>query len=235
MAEWLTYSLSDILPFSREAYYRLFALHNDALWPTPIVTAVLGFGLVALVLRDGRQTNRPIAGVLAGCWLLVAWAFHWERYTPINQAAPYFAAGFALQALLVAWFGVARGSLRFRAGRDIASRVGLSLVLFAVVAHPLIGVLVGRAWGEAAIFGIAPDPTVVATFGLLLIARGWVRWALLPIPVIWCAINGAIAWTLDAWDGAIAPSVAVLVLAGLTARGVIRSRDAMAAGPGGAP
>ena len=33
MPEWWTYSLSDFLMFSPRTYYRLFELHNAAIWP----------------------------------------------------------------------------------------------------------------------------------------------------------------------------------------------------------
>jgi hypothetical protein len=36
MSEWWTYRLSDILPFSAQTYFRLFELHNAAVWPAQI-------------------------------------------------------------------------------------------------------------------------------------------------------------------------------------------------------
>ncbi len=212
MADLLAYSLADLLPFSRATYYRLFALHNEALWPAPIVTLALGFGILGLLGLAPRGHGRAVAALLAGCWLWVAWAFHLERYEPINPAAPYFAAAFALEALLLVWIGVVRGGLRLRTGRGLHAYAGLALVLLALTIEPPVGVLAGRAWPEVALFGLAPDPTVVATLGLLLLAPNRASWVLLPIPVLWCAVNGAIAWTLEAWDGAVAPIAALLVL-----------------------
>src|SRR5262249_53060993 len=53
----------------------------------------------------------------------------------------------------------------------------------------------GRPWPQAEIFGIAPDPTVVATLGVL-IAADRTHWELLLVPLLWCAISGATMWAM---------------------------------------
>ena len=65
MTEWWTYRLSDFALFSPRVYYRLFELHNQALWPLQIVT--LALGLLVLVLLAGRPsvTRRIVPAVLA--------------------------------------------------------------------------------------------------------------------------------------------------------------------------
>ena len=60
------------------------------------------------------------------------------------------------------------------------------------------------------VFGIAPDPTVVATLGVLLVARGRNAWLLLPIPLLWCAISGATLWAMDEPDAFVLPAVALV-------------------------
>jgi hypothetical protein len=62
------------------------------------------------------------------------------------------------------------------------------------------------------ILGIAPDPTVVATLGLVLRATVGPRWALLPIPVAWCAVSGATAWAMGSPDAWVMPTAGVLAL-----------------------
>jgi hypothetical protein len=45
-------------------------------------------------------------------------------------------------------------------------------------------------------FGIAPCPVTLFTFGLLLLARGPVAWWLLVIPVAWSLVGGSAAFLL---------------------------------------
>ena len=113
---------------------------------------------------------------------------------------------------LLIWIGVIRGRLIFLPATPVLNRTGLGLFLFALVAQPLIGPLMGRAWLQVEIFGIAPDPTVTATLGILLLAANKTYWRLLIIPFLWCAISGATLWTMDSPDAFLMPLAAILVL-----------------------
>jgi hypothetical protein len=211
MSEWLTYSLSDFLLFSPRTYYRLFELYNRDIWPAQVVAGALGLVILGLLLRGGMREGRWAAAILAACWLWVAWHYLFLRYNTINWAGEYFAIGFAIEALLLGWWGLIRRRLHLQPGLDLITAAGLGIFLFALVVHPLIGPLVGREWMQAEIFGVAPDPTVVATLGVLLAATR-PHWELLVIPFIWCAISGATAWTMQSPDAPVMPLVAVLAL-----------------------
>jgi Family of unknown function (DUF6064) len=84
MSEWWTYSLSDFLLFSPRTYYRLFELYNLAVWPWHALAIVLGVAVLVLWLRGGAWQGRIVAGILAACWLFVAWAYLLARYDTIN-------------------------------------------------------------------------------------------------------------------------------------------------------
>jgi hypothetical protein len=224
MSEWWTYTLADIKSFSLQTYYRLFELYNAAIWPAQIVALVLGLGSgLHLPHRgSGRHTwrERAIAAILTGCWLWVAIAFHAHRYATLTWSARYYAWGFGLEAALVLWAGVVRGRLVFE-----RRPAGLAIFLFALVVQPLIGVVLGRRWSQVEIFGVAPDPTAIATLGLLLLATGRVRWELMVVPLFWCAISGATLLSMKAPDAWI-PLVAALLVVSLAAwRTLARRRD----------
>jgi hypothetical protein len=209
MSEWWTYGLRDLLLFSQRTYYRLFELYNLEWWPLQIVALALGIAVLALWRRGGDRAGRAIAAILALGWLWVAWAFHGQRYASINPAAGYFAWAFVVQALLLLWFGVVRSRLAPAAAARMRQRAGLGLFLFALLIFPLIGPLLGRNWTQAELFGMAPDPTALATLGVLLAINlrhaGW----LFPVPVAWCLVSGATLWAMDAPEFWIAPLLAV--------------------------
>lgn len=228
MSEWPTYSLSDFLLFSPRTYYRLLELYNEDIWPAQLLALAAGLAILVLVRRDHPWQGRTVAAILAAGWLWVAWGYLLGRYDTINWAAKYFAVGFAVEALLLIATGLYPGRLRFRPAARAIGRFGLGLFLFALVAQPLIGPLLGRSWMQAEIFGIAPDPTVVGTLGLLLTAAGRYLWTLLLIPLLWCAISGATLWTMGAPDALVMPAAAVLVVF-LTAWKALSRPDARAA------
>ncbi|MDP3844722.1 MAG: DUF6064 family protein [Oxalobacteraceae bacterium] len=212
MSEWWTYTLSDLLMFSAQTYYRLFELYNREIWPAQILAIGLGIVVLLCLQRAGAWQGRIVAAILAACWIWVAWAFHIERYATINWAARYFVLGFATEALLLIWIGVVRGQLLFRPAANPLRRAGFYLFLFALALQPLIGPAIGRPWPQAEIFGIAPDPTVVATLGILLLAPGRMRWLLLCVPIIWCVISGATLWAMGSADALLMPLIALLAL-----------------------
>jgi hypothetical protein len=224
MSEWWTYRLSNFLLFSPRTYHRLFELYNAAIWPAQIAAVAVGLAILFLLVRPDRTRSRLLAAFLAACWFWIAIAFHASRYATINWAAVYFAWGFGLEAALLLWAGVVRGRLVFEADAHPVRRAGFWIFLFALAVQPLIGPLLGRGWRQIEIFGVAPDPTAVATLGLLPLATGRARWHLIVIPAIWCAISGATLWAMDAPEAWVVPLAATLVIF-LAAR---KSRAAMA-------
>lgn len=207
-SEWWTYSLSDLLLFSPRTYYRLFELYNEAAWPMHIAAAAIGLVILALLLLRPPVAGRTIALLLAGCWAWIAWAYLGRSYATINWAAVYFAYGFAIQALLLLLTGAA-GLVKFTKPEPRLAQAGLGMFAFALLIQPLIGPLLGRSWSELELFGLAPDPTAVATLGVLL-AADRIRFALMIVPLLWCAIGGATLWAMGAPDALILPAAGLL-------------------------
>jgi len=214
MSEWWTYGLRDLLLFSQRTYYRLFELYNLEWWPLQLLALALGVAMFVLLRRGGERAGRVAALILAVCWLWVAWAFHLQRYASINLAAGYFAWAFAVQALLLLWVGTVHGRLAPAPVGRLQRRAGLGLVLFALLLYPLIGPLLDRSWTQAEVFGMAPDPTALATLGVLLLAGARPAWALFPVPLAWCLTSGATLWAMEAPGFAVAPLAALLAVGG---------------------
>ena len=183
MSEWWTYSLSDFLMFSARTYYRQFALMNRELWPLPVLAVCAGAVLAGCMLR---RSARPAFVLLGAAWLWVAWAYHAQRYADIHTGAPYFAAAFGLQGLLLLSMAARRTAPPAAGG--MAGRLAPAAVLLAL-AFPLQAPLAGRGWWQAEIAGLAPDPTALATLGALLFWRApWYLWLL---PLLWCLASSA--------------------------------------------
>jgi hypothetical protein len=188
MPEWWTYSPSDFVMFSPRTYYRLVELYNREVWPAHGVALGLGAALLWLPRHAGVWASRVIAAILAVAWLWVAWAFHLERFATINWAATYFALGFAIEGMMLLWLGAISGRLRFQLEHR---RFGLVILVFALLVQPLTAPLAGRPWQQMEVFGLMPDPTAVATLGVLLLSRQRIVWLLWVVPLLWCAIAGA--------------------------------------------
>jgi len=203
MSEWWTYSLSDFLMFSSRSYYRLIESYNAAIWPAHLLALVAGVIVLGAIARPRQHLQRSAALVLAAAWGWVAWAYHLERYAEINTAAPYFAAAFAVQALLLCW-------LAYRPGNAAPAPQPLAFGLsgLAILAYPLLALARdGGTWRQAEVFGIVPDPTVVATMGVLLAWRAPAIFWL--VPVLWCLVSGATLMELKIGHAWLLPALAL--------------------------
>lgn len=209
MSEWWTYRPEDFLLFSPRVYWRLFELHNEALWPGQFVALALLAVLAWLAAARPSNHARLIAAGLAAAWAFTGWAFVGTRYATINWAAEYLAPLFAIEASLLVLAAVSSG---LHGGRraDIATVAGWLLVAVAA-AQPLLAPWTGRSWSAAEVFAIAPDPTAIATLGLLLVVRGPMAWVLVPIPLVWCALSALAVWTMGEPVAASLPLAACLL------------------------
>lgn len=209
MSEWWTYRPEDFLLFSPRVYWRTFELHNAALWPLQVLALAAGIIILLLVARRPRSSARWLALLLAILWIFVAWSFLWSHYVTINWAAAYVVPAFAVEGVLLLVAGSLLDGLAFDR-RGLAGWTGYLLLAFAIAGQPLLAPLQGRGWASSEVFGIAPDPTAIATLGFLLLARGRLLPLLLPIPVLWCLLSGITLRTMgepQAW----APHAALLL------------------------
>jgi len=220
MSEWWTYRAEDFLLFSPRSYWRMFELQNEAYWPLPVLMLALGGIVTFLASRGGRSALRWAAAILAGVWCFVAYTFLWNRYAGINWAMAYVAPAFVLEALLLLGIAI-RPGVRLQP-RGLSAWIGYLLLAFATVGVPLLPSLHGRERSTAEVFGIAPDPTVVATLGFLILLRG--RWPALlyPIPLLWCLLSGVTLHTMGEAQAWMPFAVVALVVAAAAAAAIRR-------------
>lgn len=228
MLAWWTYRFEDFLLFSPRVYWRLFELHNAAVWPFQLPALLLGVAILLCILRPRPWSDRAVSIILAAAWVSVAWGFLWARYTTINWAAAYAVPPFLAEALLLFVIGGLGGRLRFAANRTVPGVVGLALFLYALVLHPLVAPFAGRPIAAAELVGIAPDPTAIATLGLVSIGAGAAAaWLLLAVPLAWCVLSWATLYAMNAPEAWIPLAAAGLAVAArlLPSIGQRTSRD----------
>lgn len=194
MSEWWTYSLSDFLMFSARTYYRQFELMNHEWWPLPLLALGAGAVVVGGMVHRRLASARLAFALLCAAWLWVGWAYQLQRYADINTGAPYFAAGFFVQAGLLAW--MAWKAPAPPALLTPAVGMGYPIALLTLAGYPLLAPFYGRSWWQAEVFGFAPDPTAMLTLGALLFWRA--PWPLWVIPLLWCALSTATMLELHA-------------------------------------
>lgn len=218
IGDWLDYDLADLLLFSPQVYERMIVLLNTDTWPLHVVTIVTGLA-GATAIATGTVRLLRLAMVLTGIyWYAIAWFFFLTRYAEINWAAPWMAGVFIAQGTFLVVCGTS-ASL----GRPLPLRARLTacgLVGIGVLAIPALALGSSVGWHGAEIFGIAPDPTAIATLGLVLPLDGRRRGVAMVIPLLWCLVTGVILHTLGVstwWIAACLAPILALAAAGFSA------------------
>lgn len=205
------------IPFSREQFFDVLGLYNDAVWPAQLLLLALATACVAAVIA-GRGGDRAIGGTLALFWLWMAVAYHFAFFTRINRAAWLFGGGFVLAAFLFAKEAL-RGTLKFARPRGPDAAIGLILLAYALVGYPIVGSVVGHVYPRVPTFGL-PCPTTIFTLGLLLLAKRPVASVLFVVPLAWSAVGTVAAFRFGVSQDFGLGAAALMAIGAL----VIRSR-----------
>jgi hypothetical protein len=210
------------IPFTVEQFFDIFGTYNTAIWPAQILAYVLGIVVLALAFRETKLSTQIVSGILGLFWIWMGIFYHIIHFSTINKAAWIFGIVFVFQGLLFFLVGTIFQKLAFRFVLKPLPVIGACFILYAMVVYPLLGISFGHAYPRLPMFGVAPCPTTIFTFGLLLWATKPVSAYLLIIPLLWSIVGMSAAVNLRV------PQDYGLVVAGIfgTALILIQNRQA---------
>lgn len=138
-----------------------------------IAYAVVVGVLALMLLRPGRTSDRVTTGALAGLWLWLG-----ALYAAMSSSRPACSSGPGSSATGCG-SRPALASPRGSAGLPSAMRWW---------SIRWIGSALGHGWPQGPLFGMAPCPSTIVTFGLLLLVAPPLPTHLLVIPAIWAVL-----------------------------------------------
>lgn len=185
-----------MLPFTREQFFDVFAAYNVATWPAALIAYPLALLALSVASRGSPNAGRTVGSVLALMWGWVGLVYQGVFFSQINPISRVFAAAFLVQAVLFAWPALTRRGLEFGPRSNARTAAGALMVVYALVVYPLIGLLAGERYPAMPLFGVAPCPLLVFTFGLMLWAA-CARWWLWIVPLLWAVVGGSGALLLS--------------------------------------
>lgn len=184
------------MPFTPQQFLDVFAAYNEAVFPMQVVLLVAALLSIRLAANGASKTT---AAILSFLWLWMGVVYHWLFFTQINGMAYVFGAGFVLQSVALFYSGVVTEKLSFGRQGGIRAWVGTSLIVYALLIYPLIGIATGHPYPYGPTFGL-PCPTTIFTIGLLLRSGRKMPGYLLVIPVLWSLVASSAAYLLGVWE-----------------------------------
>lgn len=222
--ELLSYELRDFILFTADTYYRQYAQHNAQWWPLLAIAAMVATGF------GWRLRAQPIALLsalarLSGALLIAAAVtFLLQRFGQIFQPAPLLAGLLIVQGLMMLFIFpllASRPAPASSAGTATTgpvisqpqTPVAWLLLALALVFHPLITLTQDRPAASLELFGLAADPSMIASLGMALLIAHPLRWLLLLIPTIWCLLTIPLYLGMETPQALFTPGLTLLLLA----------------------
>lgn len=201
------------LPFTAEDFLGLFERYNLAIWPAQVVMYGLGLVAIGLSIWKTRQGDRVISAILGVFWLWIGIVFLVVFYRELNgMVAVGFGLLLAIQGILFIYCGVVRQELHFSAGGHLQQIVGALFIVYALAIYPVLGALAGHGFPRSPVFGVAPCPTTIFTFGLMLWVDEKLPRYLLAIPFLWSVFAVGAALGLGIYEDVAMPLSGIIAV-----------------------
>ena len=160
--------------------------YNEAIWPMQIIGYVLGIFAIFWGIKRIKYSDNIILLILSYFWLLAGVVFCIIFFAPDYKVFYILGSLFIIQGILFLFFGLKSYKLapRFTFRVDMYGIMGAIYILYALIVYPFIGYLTGYPYSNYPIFGVAPCPVCIFTFGLFMWARKRLHVGILVIPLI---------------------------------------------------
>ena len=175
-------------PFTTEQFFSVFDRYNHTIFPVQILLFLLVVFALIAIGSTIRQKDKIVAGILGILWLWTGIGYHVAFFSGINNVAYGFGLLFILQGLFLLWEGVVLYNLKFVFKMSAQAYFGYFFILYGLIVYPVVGYLVEPNLSRTVSIGL-PCPTIILTFGFMLLCDKKFSKYLIIIPSIWAAIG----------------------------------------------
>lgn len=172
-----------------EYFFQRMAEYNNAIWPAQIISYALGIFIIINSIRQWKWSNEVNTTILALLWIWNGAVTEILFFSEFQKQYYFWGILWILQGILFLIVGLSKNKFNYKIQRNWYSYTGLLFILYALVLYPLIGSLLGHPYPRGPIFGVAPCPVVVFTFGVMLFVDQKVPLSLLVFPLIWAILS----------------------------------------------
>jgi len=191
-----------------EDFFSTLQSYNEIVVPVAAFTFVLGMVAVFLASSKPKHSGQIISFILSFLWMwsgvvffILFYGLQEVVFLNVTMPGVWYLSGvlWIIQSLVFLFVGVFKASLSFKLGSDRQSAVGAVMIVYAMIIYPLIGLLTGRTYPEYPIFGVAPCPVTIFTFGMLQWTDRKIPLFVAIIPLVWAFLGVMPVLALDVW------------------------------------
>jgi hypothetical protein len=175
-------------PFTTEQFFNVFEKYNSTVFPLQLIIIVFGIAALFLLHSGYSFKNKLIGSYLGLLWIWMGLVYHILFFTEINKAAFVFWGIFIFQGILILINTFIKDRLNFTFSLTAEDYIGYFLILFGLIIYPVIAYLAEGSYGRTIALGL-PCPSVIFTFGFLLLTNKKLPKYLLIIPTLWAVIG----------------------------------------------
>ena len=170
-------------------WYHRWTEYNPAVWPMQIITYILAVGVIALLFIKWKHSGRLIAGVIAFLWLWSGLVAIMLFFGTVSSQYYFWGTLWIIQGMVFIYYGLFKPGFQFQFSKKITSYIGFLLILYALIIYPIVGILSGHGFPGGPIFGVAPCPVCIFTFGIFMMTRKRVPAYIFVFPLIWSLLG----------------------------------------------
>jgi hypothetical protein len=191
------------------SFFSVFEKYNHAIFPVQIILFLLSILALIAIGSKFRQKDKFVAGILGVLWLWIGIGYHIAFFSGINNFAYGYGVLFILQGLFLLWEGVLLYNLKFVFRMSIQAYFGYFFILYGLIIYPVVGYLIDPDLFRTISVGL-PSPTIILTFGFLLLCDKKFSKYLLIIPSLWAVMGISGVIKLGAYQDSIMLIVAII-------------------------
>ena len=173
-------------PITTDQFFSVFEKYNHAIFPVQIVLFLLSILALIAIGSKIKQKDKFVASILGVLWLWVGIGYHIAFFS--GTVAYGYGLLFIVQGFLFLWEGVLLYNLKFEFKNSIQAYFGYFFIFYGLIIYPLVGYLIEPIFSRTISVGL-PSPTIILTFGFLLLCDKKFSKYLLIIPSLWAVIG----------------------------------------------
>ncbi|HKJ44654.1 MAG TPA: DUF6064 family protein [Balneolales bacterium] len=177
------------IPFTIHDFLQVFGVYNKAIEPIQIIAYLLGITALFLLYKGTKRSSKFVNAILGLFWIWIGFAYHIHHFSTINKAAYIFGVLFIIQGLIFLYMSFSTNDIIYTFDKKFSNIIGVLFLLYAMIIYPIFNVILGHSYPYMPVFGVAPCPTTIFTFALLLMIQNKVPYFIMAIPVLWSIIG----------------------------------------------